>query len=102
MSRKIRNNEDIIISPAEMKNREGNTAVVVKPDNRNPNTSLVLIKKNEQTAFQFSKINLSPSALSKHPVTNIRSYQLTNVETKKHLFMEMRKKEVIGFERKIN
>ena len=104
VSRKIRNEEEIFICPASMKNREGNMAMVLlKGDSRNLNRSFVCMKKNEQTSFYFCRKSLQQKY--RQSVTNLQVYQLMNVETKKLLFMEVslaKHRDEVRFDKRIN
>ena len=104
VTRRIRNEESVIFSPSELYNREGSISLCIqKPDGLRPNRSHVLMKKNEHSNFLISRKN-SPS-LSSGSVSNIHIYQLSNIETRKNLFMSVsqtKHRDIVSFEKNIN
>lgn len=78
ITRKIRNEESVVISPAEAFNHEGNIALVVlRNDSRKGEESYILMKKNENSKFRLARKNehnIHPSSLS-----NVWVYQLLNI-----------------------
>lgn len=104
VTRRIRNQESVIFSPSELYNREGSISLCIqKNDGRKDTRSHVMMKKNEFSQFLLSR-KKSPS-IEAAAVTNLQILQLSNIETRKNLYMSVsqtKHRDIVTFEKHIN